>query len=139
MSAQRLAEVLLAAHHQRQAERSAERPGLLEESDREASLGGGDRSREPGRTGPHHGDAVAGPGWRQHQGGLAAGARVDQAGGVLVREDRSEEHTSELQSLMRISYAVFCLKKKRRTPSDLHQGICRTPFYKPGHRALLLL
>src|SRR3546814_1064349 len=27
--------------------------------------------------------------------------------------DRSEEHTSELQSLMRISYAVFCLKKKR--------------------------
>src|SRR3546814_1844750 len=29
--------------------------------------------------------------------------------------DRSEEHTSELQSLMRISYAVFCLKKKRTT------------------------
>src|SRR3546814_5031468 len=29
-------------------------------------------------------------------------------------ERRSEEHTSELQSLMRISYAVFCLKKKRR-------------------------
>src|SRR3546814_4036713 len=30
--------------------------------------------------------------------------------------DRSEEHTSELQSLMRISYAVFCLKKKKQTP-----------------------
>src|SRR3546814_2099970 len=29
---------------------------------------------------------------------------------------RSEEHTSELQSLMRISYAVFCLKKKKSTP-----------------------
>src|SRR3546814_5234228 len=29
--------------------------------------------------------------------------------------DRSEEHTSELQSLMRISYAVFCLKKKKKT------------------------
>src|SRR3546814_8160596 len=29
-------------------------------------------------------------------------------------EDRSEEHTSELQSLMRISYAVFCLKKKNK-------------------------
>src|SRR3546814_7161062 len=29
---------------------------------------------------------------------------------------RSEEHTSELQSLMRISYAVFCLKKKSNTP-----------------------
>src|SRR3546814_1512638 len=31
------------------------------------------------------------------------------------REIRSEEHTSELQSLMRISYAVFCLKKKKNT------------------------
>src|SRR3546814_2100581 len=30
------------------------------------------------------------------------------------RKDRSEEHTSELQSLMRISYAVFCLKKKNK-------------------------
>src|SRR3546814_4394590 len=30
-------------------------------------------------------------------------------------DDRSEEHTSELQSLMRISYAVFCLKKKKQT------------------------
>src|SRR3546814_8378394 len=30
----------------------------------------------------------------------------------LLEKDRSEEHTSELQSLMRISYAVFCLKKK---------------------------
>src|SRR3546814_1273018 len=30
---------------------------------------------------------------------------------------RSEEHTSELQSLMRISYAVFCLKKKKNTPT----------------------
>src|SRR3546814_3635101 len=32
--------------------------------------------------------------------------------GTLHRTGRSEEHTSELQSLMRISYAVFCLKKK---------------------------
>src|SRR3546814_7535881 len=32
---------------------------------------------------------------------------------VAVEEGRSEEHTSELQSLMRISYAVFCLKKKQ--------------------------
>src|SRR3546814_6556388 len=31
---------------------------------------------------------------------------------------RSEEHTSELQSLMRISYAVFCLKKKNYTPEQ---------------------
>src|SRR3546814_3943168 len=33
--------------------------------------------------------------------------------GAMWRVDRSEEHTSELQSLMRISYAVFCLKKKK--------------------------
>src|SRR3546814_2135609 len=32
----------------------------------------------------------------------------------LVEQIRSEEHTSELQSLMRISYAVFCLKKKKK-------------------------
>src|SRR3546814_1080044 len=32
-----------------------------------------------------------------------------------LENDRSEEHTSELQSLMRISYAVFCLKKKKQT------------------------
>src|SRR3546814_4938411 len=37
-------------------------------------------------------------------------------GGVVLQDpyDRSEEHTSELQSLMRISYAVFCLKKKKQ-------------------------
>src|SRR3546814_8086678 len=33
---------------------------------------------------------------------------------VVIRQSRSEEHTSELQSLMRISYAVFCLKKKTK-------------------------
>src|SRR3546814_9267685 len=42
----------------------------------------------------------------------------------LVREltvTRSEEHTSELQSLMRISYAVFCLKKKKTKNKDRHR------------------
>src|SRR3546814_4151821 len=40
--------------------------------------------------------------------------RVLKVGGrALVLEFRSEEHTSELQSLMRISYAVFCLQKKK--------------------------
>src|SRR3546814_2999607 len=37
--------------------------------------------------------------------------------GFVVSLARSEEHTSELQSLMRISYAVFCLKKKNNTNS----------------------
>src|SRR3546814_2883673 len=46
----------------------------------------------------------------------AAGPRAAMAGGVR----RSEEHTSELQSLMRISYAVFCLKTKTNltTPNN---------------------
>src|SRR3546814_1114961 len=35
-------------------------------------------------------------------------------------KERSEEHTSELQSLMRISYAVFCLKKKKITTIQIH-------------------
>src|SRR3546814_7268301 len=36
------------------------------------------------------------------------------------RKSRSEEHTSELQSLMRISYAVFCLKKKKQKLTTIH-------------------
>src|SRR3546814_4883375 len=47
----------------------------------------------------------------QHAGAVEA---IDIALDERARE-RSEEHTSELQSLMRISYAVFCLKKKKRT------------------------
>src|SRR3546814_9846243 len=63
--------------------------------------------------------------------GLAIGTAVPHRRGIVitqvVAEDpeaelhrldgalRSEEHTSELQSLMRISYAVFCLKKKKET------------------------
>src|SRR3546814_1390452 len=38
---------------------------------------------------------------------------------VAASRGRSEEHTSELQSLMRISYAVFCLKKKKTTPNNI--------------------
>src|SRR3546814_6658879 len=40
---------------------------------------------------------------------------TEVAGPTTRRKARSEEHTSELQSLMRISYAVFCLKKKKKT------------------------
>src|SRR3546814_9969750 len=48
----------------------------------------------------------------QHRAGAdGAGGRVDL---VVDEVHRSEEHTSELQSLMRISYAVFCLKKKKK-------------------------
>src|SRR3546814_10102535 len=41
----------------------------------------------------------------------------------LLESERSEEHTSELQSLMRISYAVFCLKKKKNTKQNMQQRI----------------
>src|SRR3546814_9256858 len=40
-----------------------------------------------------------------------------------ITKERSEEHTSELQSLMRISYAVFCLKKKKNNKNNNHQYI----------------
>src|SRR3546814_6502663 len=45
---------------------------------------------------------------------------VDEEVPVVVQGGRSEEHTSELQSLMRISYAVFCLKKKNNTQLLIH-------------------
>src|SRR3546814_1023149 len=44
---------------------------------------------------------------------------------MLLRDVRSEEHTSELQSLMRISYAVFCLKKKTNN-QDKHTEYLKT-------------
>src|SRR3546814_6387799 len=40
-----------------------------------------------------------------------------------IGQSRSEEHTSELQSLMRISYAVFCLKKKTNTANNIQVTI----------------
>src|SRR3546814_2159630 len=57
-------------------------------------------SRHPGRY-PRH---------SREENSLLQGCRVP-----LALDARSEEHTSELQSLMRISYAVFCLKKKHKT------------------------
>src|SRR3546814_3910449 len=45
-------------------------------------------------------------------GALAPAAAMVAIAPRFARAERSEEHTSELQSLMRISYAVFCLKKK---------------------------
>src|SRR3546814_14593372 len=50
-----------------------------------------------------------------HAGACAYPAGLADRGMQIWRSDpRSEEHTSELQSLMRISYAVFCLKKKKK-------------------------
>src|SRR3546814_1252609 len=46
---------------------------------------------------------------------LADPKAYDYIASISPYENRSEEHTSELQSLMRLSYAVFCLKKKKNT------------------------
>src|SRR3546814_7997680 len=70
--------------------------------------------------------------------GVVAAAEVarhgHQALAAVVLEARSEEHTSELQLLMRISYAVFCLKKKKKhlytTPSlYTHMTTCYWTHY----------
>src|SRR3546814_6723634 len=65
------------------------------------------------------------------------GVHSDDVVGNLARvvNRRSEEHTSELQSLMRISYAVFCLKKKTKTKNmatDTHSQhiLTRHPRHK---------
>src|SRR3546814_1586141 len=59
------------------------------------------------------------PGHADARGSTRALGRPGRSDGLtrLWPDDRSEEHTSELQSLMRISYAVFCLKKKKNNIS----------------------
>src|SRR3546814_3385714 len=49
-----------------------------------------------------------------------------QRGKIIGSGKRSEEHTSELQSLMRISYAVFCLKKKKKNRTQKYQKPSQT-------------
>src|SRR3546814_9641974 len=53
--------------------------------------------------------------------GRKAGASAEEMARAQAgrSDDRSEEHTSELQSLMRISYAVFCLKKKKHNTNNI--------------------
>src|SRR3546814_2087144 len=70
---------------------------------------GGDEALPEGGHDGHHVEPAA-EGLRQLDGG------ADRP--ILARGVRSEEHTSELQSLMRISYAVFCLKKKKSRNSS---------------------
>src|SRR3546814_5592781 len=51
----------------------------------------------------------------QMRGAIGVPDRIEHAQSLAHQDQRSEEHTSELQSLMRISYAVFCLKKTQAT------------------------
>src|SRR3546814_3148012 len=53
----------------------------------------------------------------------------DLRNGSAPLGDRSEEHTSELQSLMRISYAVFCLKKKTHNINKTTSHQCHIVYY----------
>src|SRR3546814_7154796 len=84
-------------------------------------------SRPPGSSRPTSGPGRAArlrwPAWVQRRTSPPAGtggAESADAGAARgeFRLCRSEEHTSELQSLMRISYAVFCLKKKKHTNEE---------------------
>src|SRR3546814_4858767 len=72
----------------------------------------------------HHGGGV--PGDRIRRGLRAPAGAVTRHG--IAGSGRSEEHTSELQSLMRISYAVFCLKKKK-TQHNTSQKITNKIYY----------
>src|SRR3546814_2046262 len=91
---------------------------VLRRSDR--SLRPPDRARDgdhPGRLQPRHRAADRGHGAAARRHGGGSGLSVPRM------TARSEEHTSELQSLMRISYAVFCLKKKNKRTNknqDIH-------------------
>src|SRR3546814_2851087 len=63
----------------------------------------------------------------RHADGCRHARGLFRSGQGTLCADRSEEHTSELQSLMRISYAVFCLKKKtkKNKPDRRHPNIQR--------------
>src|SRR3546814_5756702 len=75
-----------------------------------------DRESRPRRESEPVGDA-AGERLPAFGTGRATAVGVGCAHVIPPEAKRSEEHTSELQSLMRISYAVFCLKKKNTTNS----------------------
>src|SRR3546814_1796692 len=62
-------------------------------------------------------------GIRGHQSGKSTLTPVFAVFPVFLLLHRSEEHTSELQSLLRISYAVFCLKKKKYTITSTQHSI----------------
>src|SRR3546814_4164972 len=72
-------------------------------------------------TGPHAGRTLVQVASEREQPFADVLIDIGSGGGQAAHfvMDRSEEHTSELQSLMRISYAVFCLKKKKNIHNQL--------------------
>src|SRR3546814_7531279 len=80
------------------------------------------------------GAAEAAARWRADVDHELRGVGVRKQRQAHQRHQRSEEHTSELQSLMRISYAVFCLKKKKKhTHNKYTQIITRTNYEQKHH------
>src|SRR3546814_3876699 len=73
------------------------------------------RSRNPGRMPPPFERGESGRRLSCLVNNYRRARHARRGRGLREHGERSEEHTSELQSLMRISYAVFCLKKKKHT------------------------
>src|SRR3546814_8941462 len=69
---------------------------------------------DPGRGGTEDADRLRDLRHAAHLRGRVAPVHLPHHEPCVLGRGRSEEHTSELQSLMRISYAVFCLKKKKK-------------------------
>src|SRR3546814_9896276 len=95
------------------------------------------RSKDPEAL-PRHGRAeLPGDPRRACQHPLPPGLRR-LAGGAAALAGRSEEHTSELQSLMRISYAVFCLKKKN-TETQTTRHILHNTYVTTSRPYIILM
>src|SRR3546814_5056555 len=103
-------------------------PQRLDQAPGGAAVGGAEQPAGDG-AGPQHAGLVMAAGLDRpdergagrclslRRGGISRRGSLFPGGAAVARPvqlDRSEEHTSELQSLMRISYAVFCLKKKNK-------------------------
>src|SRR3546814_10278030 len=84
------------------------------------------RGRQGLRRGRQRGEVAGHPDRQGDRGNLAADRRYPER---HRQRRRSEEHTSELQSLMRISYAVFCLKKKNKKQSK-NTALSQEPTHK---------
>src|SRR3546814_5583840 len=82
----------------------AHRLGLVEQQHAPPALPRDRGAHQPGRAGAQYDGVIIGGG----HGDVSAASRS------TARRPRSEEHTSELQSLLRISYDVFCLQQKTR-------------------------
>src|SRR3546814_9064833 len=67
-------------------------------------------------------------------GRIGCGGGRNQCGGGPAIGTRSEEHTSELQSLMRISYAVFCLKKNTTSNKETKAAKIKNSIHRPTHQ-----